>query len=135
MRLALTCESDTPDFDLWAEVQMVLPDGSAIRLGDDIRRARFRDGPFNPQLMAPGQTVQIPFEFNWLARRIPAGARLRLTIAPLNSPNYQKNFNTGGRIGYEKIEDARIAHVRIFHDAQRASRLTLPLAAVGRGGT
>lgn len=134
MHLALTCESDTPDFDLWAEVQMVLPDGSAIRLGEDIRRARFRDGPFNPQLLEPGQTVQIPFEFNWLARRIPAGARLRLTIAPLNSPNYQKNFNTGGRIGYEKIGDARIAHIKIFHDAQRASRLTLPLAAVGHGG-
>jgi hypothetical protein len=135
MHLALTCESDTPDFDLWAEVQMVLPDGSAIRLGDDIRRARFRDGPFEQKLMLPGQTVQIPFEFSWLARRIPAGARLRVTIAPLNSPNYQKNFNTGGRMGYEKIEDARIAHVKIFHDAQRASRLTLPLAAVGHGGS
>ena len=129
MHLALTCESDTPDFDLWAEVQMVLPDGSAIRLGDDIRRARFRDGPFEQKLMLPGQTVQIPFEFSWLARRIPAGARLRVTIAPLNSPNYQKNFNTGGRMGYEKIEDARIAHVKIFHDAQRASRLTLPLGS------
>ena len=134
MQLALTCESDTPDFDLWAEVQMVLPDGSAIRLGDDIRRARFRDGPFEQKLITPGQSVQIPFEFNWLARRIPAGARLRLTVAPLNSPNYQKNFNTGGRMGYEKIEDARIAHIKIFHDAQRASRLTLPLAAVGPGG-
>ena len=52
-----------------------------------------------------------------------------MTIAPLNSPNYQKNFNTGGRMGYEKIEDARIAHVKIFHDAQRASRLTLPLGS------
>jgi predicted acyl esterase len=114
---------------------MVLPDGSAIRLGDDIRRARFRDGPFEQKLMMPGQTVQIPLEFNWLARRIPAGARLRVTLAPLNSPNYQKNFNTGGRMGYEKIEDARIAHIKIFHDAQRASRLTLPLAAVGPGGS
>ncbi len=72
--------------------------------------------------------IQLPFEFNWLARRIPAGARLRLTIAPLNSPNYQKNFNTGGRIGYEDIAAARIANIRIFHDAKRPSNLTLPLA-------
>jgi putative CocE/NonD family hydrolase len=134
MRLTLLCESDTPDFDLWAQVVMVLPDGSAIRLGEDIRRARFRDGPFKPELMRPGQIVEIPFEFNWLARRIPAGARLRLTIAPLNSPNYQKNFNTGGRMGYEKIADARVANIKIFHDARRASRLTLPIAAA-RGGT
>jgi len=47
----------------------------------------------------------------------------------LNSPSYQKNYNTGGRIGYEKIADARVATIKIFHDARRASRLTLPLAA------
>ena len=63
------------------------------------------------------------------AWRIPAGARLRLILAPLTSPNYQKNYNTGGRIGYERPEDARVAHIRIFHDSRRASRLVLPLAA------
>jgi uncharacterized protein len=100
-------------------------------LGEDVRRARFRNSQFKEELVKPGQLVQIPFEFNWLARRIPAGARLRLTIAPLNSPNYQKNFNTGGRLGYEKIDDARIAHIKVFHDAKRPSVLELPLAAVG----
>ena len=109
IRLSSQCAADAPDFDLWAQVLMVLPDGSTVRLGEDIRRARFRNSQFKEELVKPGQVVQIPFEFYWLARRIPAGARLRLTIAPLNSPNYQKNFNTGGRMGYEKIDDARIA--------------------------
>jgi hypothetical protein len=57
-----------------------------------------------------------------------------LTIAPLNSPNYQKNFNTGGRMGYENIEDARVANIKIFHDARRSSQLTLPLAAARAAG-
>ena len=52
-------------------------------------------------------------------------------IAPLNSPKYQKNYNTGGRIGYERAADARVAHIRLLHDAQHASRLIVPLAAVG----
>ena len=129
IRLTLECEADAPDFDLWAQVLMVLADGSTVRLGEDIRRARFRNSQFKEELLKPGQRVQVPFEFNWLARRIPAGARLRLTIAPLNSPNYQKNFNTGGRIGYEHIDAARIANIKIFHDAKRSSHLTLPLAA------
>jgi len=129
MHLTLICSADTPDFDLWAQVLMVLEDGSTIRLGEDIRRARFRSSQFHEELVKPGKLIQLPFEFNWLARRIPAGARLRLTIAPLNSPNYQKNFNTGGRIGYEDIAAARIANIRIFHDAKRPSNLTLPLAA------
>jgi putative CocE/NonD family hydrolase len=133
MRLTLQCSADAPDFDLWAQVLMVLPDGSTVRLGEDVRRARFRNSQFKEELLKAGQPIEIPFEFQWLARRLPAGARIRLTIAPLNSPNYQKNFNTGGRMGYEKIEDARIANIKIFHDAKRASRLTLPLAAVAAG--
>jgi len=129
LQLELQAQADAPDFDLWAQVMMVLPDGSAVRLGEDIRRARFRNSPFRQELLQPGQIVAIPFEFYWTARRIPAGARLRLTIAPLNSPNYQKNYNTGGRIGYENIADARVARIEIFHDAVHASRLRLPLAA------
>jgi putative CocE/NonD family hydrolase len=129
VRLLLACAADTPDFDLWAQLMLVKPDGSAVQLGEDVRRARFRDGPFRQELLEPGETVEIPFEFKWLAWRIPAGARLRLVLAPLNSPNFQKNYNTGGRIGYENPADARVAHIRIFHDAQHPSRLVLPLAA------
>lgn len=128
-RLILRCAADAPDFDLWAQLVLVHADGSAVQLGQDIRRARFRDGPFTPKLLKPGEMVDIPFEFHWTAWRIPAGARLRLVIAPLNSPDYQKNYNTGGRIGYEDPAQARIAHIRIFHDARRSSRLILPLAA------
>ncbi len=129
MHLKLVLQADAPDFDLWAQVMMVLPDGSTVRLGEDIRRARFRDSPFKEELLRPDQVAEVPFDFYWMARRIPAGARLRLTIAPLNSPNFQKNYNTGGRIGYEKLADARIAHIKIFHDGKRASSLALPLAA------
>ena len=132
MRLQLIVQSDAPDFDLWAQVQMVAPDGSAVTLGTDIRRARFRDGFFRQELLQPGQVVTIPFTFNWLAWRIPAGARLRLVLMPLNSPTYQKNYNTGGRIGYEDPKDARVAHITLFHDGGRASVLLLPLAATVR---
>jgi putative CocE/NonD family hydrolase len=137
MKLELQVQADTPDFDLWTQVMMVLPDGSAVRLGEDIRRARFRDGPFKQELLKPEQITTLPFEFLWTARRIPTGARLRVSIAPLNSPNYQKNYNTGGRIGYENIADARIAHIKLFHDRAHPSRLILPLAAPppARGAT
>lgn len=130
MHLTLWCAADAPDFDLWAQVLMVQSDGSAVRLGEDIRRARFRNSQFKAELLKPGEVVEVPFDFNWIAWRIPAGARLRLIVAPLNSPNYQKNYNTGGRPGYEKLQDARVAQIKIYHDAQHASRLSLPLAAV-----
>ncbi|HUA25367.1 MAG TPA: CocE/NonD family hydrolase [Steroidobacteraceae bacterium] len=129
MHLNLIVQSDAPDFDLWAQVQMIEPDGSAVTLGQDMRRARFRDGFFRQKLLKPGQVVTIPFTFNWMAWRIPAGARIRLVVMPLNSPDYQKNYNTGGRIGYEDPRNARVAHLELFHDGSRASALLLPLAA------
>jgi uncharacterized protein len=132
MRLNLIVQSNAPDFDLWAEVQMVEPDGSAVTLGQDIRRARFRDGFFKRELLKPDQVVTIPFAFNWMGWRIPAGARIRLVLMPLNSPNYQKNYNTGGRIGYEDPKNARVANIMLFHDGSHASVLLLPLAAAAR---
>lgn len=123
MRLNLVVQSDAPDFDLWAQVLMILPDGPAVKLGEDIRRARFRNSYFKNELLKPDQVVEIPFEFYWMARRIPAGARLRLIIAPLNSPSYQKNYNTGGRIGYEELKDARVANIKIFHKCERVDLL------------
>jgi len=129
VRLLLQCSADAPDFDLRARLTLVRPDGTTVRLGEDVRRARFRNSVYHAELVRPGERIEIPFEFNWAAWQIPAGARLRLTLSPLNSPDYQKNYNTGGRIGYERPEDARIAHVTIYHDAQHPSRLTLPLAA------
>ena len=44
MKLKLIVQSDAADFDLWAQILMIQPDGSTIRLGEDIRRARFRNG-------------------------------------------------------------------------------------------
>ncbi len=129
MRLDLIVRSDAPDFDLWAQVQMIRPDGSAITLGQDIRRARFRNGFFKQELLKPDQVITLPFVFHWLAWRIPAGTRIRLVVMPLNSPDYQKNYNTGGRIVYENPKDARVAHIQLFHDSRRASVLLLPLAA------
>jgi len=70
MRLNLAVQSDAPDFDLWAQVLMVLSDGSTIQLGEDIRRARFRNSFFKEELLRPDQIVEIPFEFYWMARRI-----------------------------------------------------------------
>ena len=57
LRLLLACSADTPDYDLWAQVLLVQADGSAVRLGEDIRRARFRNSPFHaraPQARGAG---------------------------------------------------------------------------------
>lgn len=95
--LNLVVQSDAPDFDLWAQVLMVLLDGSAVNLEEDIRRARFRNSYFKNELLKPAQVVKIRFDFCWMARRIPAGVRCASQSVP--SPYDQKNYVTGGLNG------------------------------------
>jgi predicted acyl esterase len=80
------------------------------------------------ELLQPGELVKF-LRIQWAAWQIPAEAPSTRAIAPLNSPISRKNYNTGGRISYEKPQEARTAHIRIYHDARHASRLLLPLAA------
>jgi predicted acyl esterase len=59
-------------------------------------------------------------------------AGILLVLGPwdhVGSPDYQKNYNTGGRIGYEDPKSARVAHITLFHGGRRTSALLLPLAA------
>ncbi|MEM9388195.1 MAG: CocE/NonD family hydrolase [Pseudomonadota bacterium] len=128
LRLTLYLAMDTPDADLVARVWAVLPDSTVRLLGTDTVRARFRTGA--PKLVTPGAIEPYVFErFFWQARELPEGAQIRLTVGPLNDPTMQKNFNTGGRLGFETAQDARVATIQLHHDAQYPSRLEVPLAA------
>ena len=55
------------------------------------------------------------------------GSRLRLVVTSPNSISWQKNYNSGGVVADETAKDARTCHVQIYHDAQHASAIQLPL--------
>ncbi|MEO0612546.1 MAG: CocE/NonD family hydrolase [Pseudomonadota bacterium] len=127
MRLTLYLEIDTPDTDIFATVYAILPDGEPLHLGNDIVRARFRNG-LTPQMVKPGTIEPYVFDgFAWNAWKLPVGTRLRLTVGPFNDPYFQKNYNSGGRLGFETAEDARIATIRLHHNIDHPSALEIPL--------
>jgi len=126
-RLVANVAMDVPDTDVAAEIQAILPDGSTLVLGDDAMRARFRNGP-SPELVKSGEVNRFVFDdFFFTVRQLPAGSRLRLVVYPLDSPAWLRNLNSGGRLGYEKIEDARVANVRLKIGGEQASYLELPV--------
>ena len=54
----------------------------------------------------------------------------RCASATADAPNsifWQKNYNSGGVVADETAKDARTAHVKIYHDAEHASAIDLPL--------
>ncbi|HEX7130043.1 MAG TPA: CocE/NonD family hydrolase [Rhodanobacteraceae bacterium] len=129
MQLLANISLDTPDGDVGAEVDAILPDGRTLVLGQDFMRARFRHGVTHAESVKPGAIDPWHFDgFYFTVRELPAGTRLRVVLAPLNIPDLQKNYNSGGRLGYETAKDARTATFSVYLDPQHPSYLEMPLA-------
>ena len=60
------------------------------------------------------------------------GHRLRLTVGPLDSIYWQKNYNSGGVVAEESPKDARPVRVSVFHDRDHPSVLHVPFGQAGQ---
>lgn len=119
---------DVPDTDFEATVYEILPDGASVQLASALLRARYRESLREEKLVPPG--VALPYRFtgfNWFARRIAAGSRLRLFLRSPNGLDLQQNFNSGGVVANETRKDARTARVTVFHDRAHPSALEVPI--------
>ena len=87
--------------------------------GESLREAK---------LVKPGEIVKCDFNPGlFVARRLMKGSRLRLVITSPNSIFWQKNYCSGGVVAEETAKDARTCHVQVYHDAEHASAVQLPL--------
>ena len=119
---------DVPDTDFMVTVYEIRPDGSSVFLTGDIMRARHRDSRETEQLVTPGEVNLYRFNgFQFFARRIEKGSRLRLILNSPNSVWLQKNYNSGGRVTHESGADARTATITFHHGGEYQSRLRVPV--------
>ena len=119
---------DTPDVDLSAHLYEIQPDGTSIVLWSDTRRLRYRDSLREAKLVKPGEIVRCNFNPGlFVARRLMKGSRLRLVVSSPNSIHWQKNYCSGGTVADETAKDAQTCHVQVYHDAQHASSIQLPM--------
>jgi hypothetical protein len=128
MRLDAWIELNVPDTDLAAWVYEIRPTGKTLYLGSTHLRARHRLGVDTTALAEPGRIERYRFDtFKWTARRVQQGSRLRLVIAPLNDPAWQKNYHSGRPVMQESVEDARTATVTLHLGPEYPSQLVLPV--------
>jgi putative CocE/NonD family hydrolase len=119
---------DTPDVDLEADLYEIQPDGTSIALWSDLRRLRYRESLRDAKLLKPGEIVKCDFNPGlFVARKMVKGSRLRLVVTAVNSIFWEKNYCSGGVVADETAKDARTCHVQVYHDAQHASSIQLPL--------
>ena len=121
---------DQPDTDFVVRISEVTADGSVIPLASDVLRARYRESFTNAKLIRGHAPLRYEFSnFNFAARVIGKGSRLRLVLGAADSIGLEKNYNAGGVVAEESVRDARPVVVRLYHDSSHPSALYLPRAA------
>ena len=119
--------SDCPDTDFTAALVDVAADGAAIILCEGICRARFRYGVDRPALMDAGEIYQFRIDLWATSNLFLPGHQIRLEVSSSNFPRYDRNLNSGGRIGFEGPEAMRESHNTIYFGLASPSRLILPI--------
>ncbi len=130
-RIFVSC--DCRDFDLWARLLDVSPDGTAMNLmspGLDVLRASYRDLSRGRQLLSPGAIYELRLENLITSNVFLQGHRIRLQISTSFTPNFSRNLQSGK----SEVNSAEMkrAHVRVFHDITHPSQVVLPVIAVVR---
>ncbi|HWO03021.1 MAG TPA: CocE/NonD family hydrolase, partial [Blastocatellia bacterium] len=119
---------DVPDTDFQVSVYEIKKDGASVLLTEDMLRARYRDSLKQEKLVKAGEINRYEFNaFTFFSRRIANGSRLRLLLRSPNSIGLEKNYNSGGVVAEESGKNARTAHITLYHDAEHASFLEIPV--------
>jgi putative CocE/NonD family hydrolase len=128
LKLELYVEMDVPDADLMAGVYEVRPDGTTVFLAISELRARHRNGVDRSEPMSPDVVEKLVFDrFYWFSRKLHEGSRIRLVVAPMNTPDRDKNYHSGGNTILETDADARTATILIHNGPDYPSRLVFPV--------
>ena len=125
VEVRLFASSSARDTDFVARLMDVWPDGFVQELCHGIVRARYRESFDHPSLIEPERVYEYAIQVNPTSNLFMAGHRIRLDISSSDFPNFDRNHNTGGDDYRETV--LKTAHQRIFHDANRPSRLILPV--------
>ncbi|MCA9152398.1 MAG: CocE/NonD family hydrolase, partial [Planctomycetales bacterium] len=124
IKVVLYAATSATDTDFTAKLVDVHPDGKAYNLCDGIIRARYRD-PAQITLVEPGVCQRYDIDL-WVTSNVfLPGHRVRVEISSSNFPRFDRNPNTGEAFGAsDKLTSAEQA---IYHDAERASHIVLPV--------
>lgn len=129
--VTLSASSDAPDTDFTAKLideypaSKDFPSGFALIVVDGLIRARYRNSLEKAELMQPGQIYEFTINLPPTSNVFKKGHHLRLDVSSSNFPKFDVNPNTGERIQFHT--HTRIAHNSVYHDAQHASFVELPL--------
>jgi putative CocE/NonD family hydrolase len=125
VKLHLYAATSAKDTDFTAQLIDVHPDGRAYNMADGVIRARYRKSIFSPELVTPGEVDEYTISLGVTSHLFKKGHRIRVDISSSNFPAWDRNMNTGNRIG-EDAEPIKATQT-IYHSAEYPSYFELPV--------
>ena len=122
----LYVSSSAKDTDFVVKLVDVYPDGRALNIRENIKRARFRNGRDRlAELMQPGTVYEVKIPLGAYSLYFAPGHRVRVQITSSSFPRWDRNLNTGGN-NYDEVAWV-VAENSIHHSPQHPSRVVLPV--------
>lgn len=131
VRVRLAVASSALDTDFTAMLLDVVPgkgDNDRPHHGnvlDGVIRARYRAAREQAATLEPGKPVEVDIDLWSTAYTFKAGHRIRLNVSSSNFPRFDRNLNTADACGHGT--SVQKAENKVFHDAERASFVELPV--------
>ena len=127
LSVVLHAATSARDADFVARLSDVDPEGLSRILAEGVLRARFRDG-FDRQVeVEPGRPYELVIDLVATSNVFLQGHRIRLVVTSSSFPRFDRNAGTGTPPADAREEDLVAARQTVFHDADRASHVLLPV--------
>jgi predicted acyl esterase len=127
LSLTLHAATSARDADWVAKLCDVQPDGFSRIIAEGVLRASFREGLERQVPVQPGRPYEYRVDLKATSNVFLRGHRIRLLLTSSSFPRFDRNSGAALPAGDVREEDLRVAEQMVFHDAQRASSLVLPV--------
>jgi putative CocE/NonD family hydrolase len=127
LSVTLWAATSAVDTDWTAKLIDVWPDGRAINVADGILRARYHAGTERIDYPAPDEPREYVIDLIATAQLFAAGHRIRVDVSSSNFPRFDVNPGNGGQMADVPKSEYMTARQTIFLDAERPSRISLPI--------
>ncbi len=127
LSLTLHAATSARDADWVAKLCDVEPNGFSRIIAEGVLRASFREG-FERQIpVQPGRSYKYAIDLQATSNVFRRGHRIGLLLTSSSFPRFDRNSGAALSPGDVRDEDLHAAEQTVFHDAQRASCLLLPV--------
>jgi len=127
VQATLYAASSAKDTDWWAQLVDVGPDGKAYILNHGVVRARYRLSRANLEPLAPGRIEKYKINMWATGNVFKKGHSIRLDVTSSNFPYSDRNPNAFVDLASATDKDYVVARQTIYHDADHASYVELPI--------